>query len=298
MNISFLLKDGMLEYTAKVLVETALPKATVSEPSDSDYVFIFNRSLMNTEAKGKKVFVFKELNDSHFLINVIEALKRLFPEKTNSQSFGNLEWFAKEYSEIDSSDLISDVVLNYRALSIDVLNLNKEELVTMLKKNVKFTRQVDEMLGVKLHLYANHNKLSSYYQWLEYKFSNLYMHHKSKCGNSFFTVSEVDSFYRSLASKIRYVNRIIEDTLVDVIERDNSSLGCKEKIYLLSVPSINRALNEVILKGEDEDNLIVCCKSNNVALYSFRKDDNVVHNIISGKSKVDRVVEYIEPLTR
>lgn len=298
MNISFLLKDGMLEYTAKVLVETALPKATVSEPSDSDYVFIFNRSLMNAEAKGKKVFVFKELNDSHFLIDVIEALKRLFPEKTNSQSFGNLEWFAKEYSEIDSSDLISDVVLNYRALGIDVLNLSKEELITMLKKNVKFTRQVDEMLGVKLHLYANHNKLSSYYKWLEYKFSNLYMHHKSKCGYSFFTVSEVDSFYRSLASKIRYVNRIIDDTLVDVIERDNSSLGCQEKIYLLSVPSINRALNEVILKGEDEDNLIVCCKSNNVALYSFWKNDNIVHNIISGKSKVDRVVEYIEPLTR
>ena len=298
MNISFLLKDGMLEYTAKVLVETALPKATVSEPSDSDYVFIFNRSLMNAEAKGKKVFVFKELNDSHFLIDVIEALKRLFPERTNSQSFGNLEWFAKEYSEIDSSDLISDVVLNYRALGIDVLNLSKEELITMLKKNVKFTRQVDEMLGVKLHLYANHNKLSSYYKWLEYKFCNLYMHHKSKCGYSFFTVSEVDSFYRSLASKIRYVNRIIDDTLVDVIERDNSSLGCQEKIYLLSVPSINRALNEVILKGEDEDNLIVCCKSNNVALYSFWKNDNIVHNIISSKSKVDRVVEYIEPLTR
>lgn len=294
MTVAFLFKEGILEYTARVLVETALPKLKYDSFENADYIFVFNQNLR--KGLDNEICVYKETDSSDFLTRVLYEVKNRFPNMINKFSFNNLKWFSKSFCKIESSDLISDVVLSYREHNVDVINFSKEELVDLLTKNVKFTSKVDEMLGVKLHLYANHSKLESYYKWLSYKFKKLYMHNKVKCGNKFFTQSEIDSFYRSLASKVRYINYILDDGTADVIERRNEIINGVETIYIIKVSSINRALNEVLLKSEEIENLIVCCKSNSIALYSYWDGDRIVHRSISNKSKVERVVEYIEPL--
>ena len=295
MKIAFLLKEGMLELTAKVLVETALKDAEITSLEEAEHCFVFNKSFETVDF-CKYICVLKEDNPKDFLSRVINVLKQQFSKEELIYRISNLEWFAKSYSKIDSADLISDVVLSYRSMNVDLLDMSRDEVITLLKKNVKFTQEVDEMLGVKLHLYANHNKVDSYYRWLKYKFGTLYLHNKYKCGQRFFTASEVESFYRSLASKIRYITKVLDTSTADVIDRYNEELGYFERIYLFDVSSINRALNEVILKAEDNSDLIVCCKSNNVALYSFLKDGEIIHNVITNRNKVDRVVEFIEPL--
>lgn len=294
MNISFLLRDKMLEYTAKALVMASIPDIELVKPQDADYVFVFNRIL--SKGEDNEICVFKE-ESKRFLSEVMDNVKAYFPEIRDSFRFKNLCWFANSYSKIESSDLISDVVLSYRELGIDVLSLSKDDLLSMLRKNVIFTKEVDEMLGVKLHLYVNNSKLTSYYKWLDYKFRTLFMHNKYHCGPKFFTDSEVDSFYRSLASKVKYINSVLEDSTADVIERENKNIGSTEKIYLLQCSNVSRALNEVILKGEGLDNMIVCSRSASVALYSYWDGDTIKHNLISNRSKVERVVEYIEPLS-
>lgn len=295
MKLAFCMKGGLLEYTAKVLVESALLKSECCEFEDADYVFVFNKNLIRSD--DREIIVLKESNEEDFLIRVLNSVKTMFPDLIVQPGFSNLEWFAKSWSKIESSDLISDVLLGLKEHDIDIAGISDEELISLLRKTVKFNSRVDNMLGVKLHLYVNHNKMESYYKWLRYKFLNCYMYNKIKCGNRFFTDSEVTSFYRSLASKIKYIDRILEEGNIDVIERYNEKIGETEQILFIEVASINRALNEVILKSEDYERLIVCCKSNHLALYSFWERDRIIHKIISNKNKMERMIEYIEPFS-
>jgi hypothetical protein len=223
----------------------------------------------------------------------MEVLKQKFRRNLMLTGFENLEWFAECFS-VESSDFISNVLLVYKEDRVNFSSMDRTALCELLKKANLFDTTVDEFLGVKLHLYCNKDKLDSYYNWLRYKFSKLYMHKLRKCGKKFFTPSEVDSFYRSLASKLKKLEYTLYNTDIFMLERNNDILGVTERILFLDVDYISRALNEVILKSEDYPYLIVCCKTSKIGLYSYWKDDKIVHRVVNSKGRVEKIIKYID----
>lgn len=295
MKLAVLCKNGILEVTSKVLIETALQDCEFTSVEEADKVIVLNRYYRNYCKNG--INIFREELGSDLPKWVLSIIKEEFPEHIISRGFDGLEYFADCFGRVDSGELISDVVMKCKDSGIDADEMTTTELSSVLKNMIRLNSSVDKYLEAKIHLYINHKKMNSYYVWLKYKFDKLNMHLKKKCGTRFFTESEIRSFYQSLAAKIQYIYRILDECRVEVLERDNPLIGGKEKIYLLDVSYINRALNEVILKTEVDDRVIVCCKSEDMALYSFWKNGAIQHNQITHKHKLERVVEYIEPLS-
>lgn len=287
MKVCVLSKKGILECTAKVLLEALLDFEEV--PLDeAEIVFNFSK---NNSGKGKYVNVFKESNPSTFLARVIEEACSCC--EVNSR-VDNLKYFAQCFSETESSSFISGLTLDYMS---KVNEIDDKKLLDFAKDNVNLNSEVDKFLGPKIHLYANNSKLDSYYKWLLYKFKNLRLHCKSKGFKYFFTSSEVVSFYRSLASKMKCILEMLDAIQIDEYERYNSNLGRSEFIHVFEVKTVNRAFNEVLLNCLDGETNIVCAQASTMALCSrFDSDYNVVHTTITNKQRLKRLVESIEPL--
>lgn len=287
MKVCVLSKKGILECTAKVLLNALLDFEDVSL-EEAEIIFNFNK---NNSGKGEYVNVFKESNPSTFLARVIEAACSYC--EVNS-GVDNLKFFAQCFSETESSSFISGLTLEY----ISKINeIDDRKLLNFAKDNVNLNSEVDKFLGPKIHLYVNNSKLDSYYKWLLYKFKNLKLHCKTKGFKYFFTSSEVVSFYRSLVSKMKVILEMLNTIQIDEYERYNSNLGCSEFIHVYEVKTINRALNEVLLNCLDGETNIVCAQASNMALCSrFDSEYNVVHTTITNKQRLKRLVESIEPL--
>lgn len=287
MKVCVLGKKGILECTAKVLLEALLDFEEVPL-NEAEIVFNFSK---NNSDKGKYINVFKESDTSTFLARVIEEACSCC--EVNS-GVDNLKFFAQCFSETESSSFISGLTLEYMS---QVNEIDDQKLLDFAKDNVNLNSEVDRFLGPKIHLYANNAKLDSYYKWLLYKFKNLRLHCKSKGFKYFFTPSEVISFYRSLASKMKCILEMLDTIQIDAYERFNSNLGCSEFIHVFEVKTVNRAFNEVILNCLDGETNIVCAQAGNKALCSrFDSDCNVVHTTITNKQRLKRLVESIEPL--
>ena len=300
MKVCVLHSSGIMEITAKVLIELVLEKVEFVEVGEpADVVICLSRSYdtNNFDKDVKVIKVFKAGSEETYLSRVFETcLSDTFKGVTLSHKYlRNIEYFIEMFSKTESSDLISELVILFMENEIDLQSLSKDELITCLKESVEFNKQVDELTGVKLHLYANHNKLDPYYRWLSFKFKTLNFHKKKRCGKSFFTESEIESFYRSLCSKLCYVSDILNSTEIEVVERDLGD-GKSDFVYILYVSSLNRALNEVILKcyGGGDQQITVCSIANSsAALYSKYEGSHISHVVVSNKNKIERICEYV-----